>query len=221
MGCFVIIYTNLFSVFSLIHLVGFFCFQRSAIQKFPLQTSFKMNTLLLDFFLIPIIIVSNWKKGAKKNWKFFKTKDFIPKKCRTKKIGQKCLFLKQFIKLSYWQVYDFCQGSSCKKVWNSLENFPNVGRIFKNEVSWASERQECRNRPCIDESLCHVKKVGLSFSLWVDFFSGEEVLFSGHLVTLKSLINEQGGYVVFLVLSKYSFIRDFRVVLLQSIYFVN
>ena len=30
--------------------------------------------------------------------------------------------------------------------------------------------------------------------------------------TLKSLINEQGGYVVFLVLSEYSFIRDFRVV---------
>ena len=29
--------------------------------------------------------------------------------------------------------------------------------------------------------------------------------------TLKSLINEQGGYVVFLVLSEYSFIRDFRV----------
>ena len=29
--------------------------------------------------------------------------------------------------------------------------------------------------------------------------------------TLKSLINEQGGYVVFLVLSQYSFIRDFRV----------
>ena len=28
--------------------------------------------------------------------------------------------------------------------------------------------------------------------------------------TLKSLINEQGGYVVFLVLSEYSFIRDFR-----------
>ena len=31
------------------------------------------------------------------------------------------------------------------------------------------------------------------------------------LITLKSLINEQGGYVVFLVLSEYSFIRDFRV----------
>ena len=29
--------------------------------------------------------------------------------------------------------------------------------------------------------------------------------------TLKSLINQQGGYVVFLVLSEYSFIRDFRV----------
>ena len=29
--------------------------------------------------------------------------------------------------------------------------------------------------------------------------------------TLKSLINKQGGYVVFLVLSEYSFIRDFRV----------
>ena len=29
--------------------------------------------------------------------------------------------------------------------------------------------------------------------------------------TLKSLINEQGGYVVFLVLNEYSFIRDFRV----------
>ena len=29
--------------------------------------------------------------------------------------------------------------------------------------------------------------------------------------TLKSLINEQGGYVVFLVLSEYPFIRDFRV----------
>ena len=29
--------------------------------------------------------------------------------------------------------------------------------------------------------------------------------------TLKSLINEQGGYVVFLVLSEYSFIWDFRV----------
>ena len=28
---------------------------------------------------------------------------------------------------------------------------------------------------------------------------------------LKSLINKQGGYVVFLVLSEYSFIRDFRV----------
>ena len=27
--------------------------------------------------------------------------------------------------------------------------------------------------------------------------------------TLKSLINEQGGYVLFLVLSEYSFIRDF------------
>ena len=30
-------------------------------------------------------------------------------------------------------------------------------------------------------------------------------------LTLKSLINKQGGYVVFLVLSEYSFIRDFRV----------
>ena len=29
--------------------------------------------------------------------------------------------------------------------------------------------------------------------------------------TLKYLINEQGGYVVFLLLSEYSFIRDFRV----------
>ena len=29
--------------------------------------------------------------------------------------------------------------------------------------------------------------------------------------SLKSLTNEQGGYVVFLVLSEYSFIRDFRV----------
>ena len=29
--------------------------------------------------------------------------------------------------------------------------------------------------------------------------------------TLKSLINEQGGYVVFIVLREYSFIRDFRV----------
>ena len=29
--------------------------------------------------------------------------------------------------------------------------------------------------------------------------------------TLKSLINEQGGYVVFLVLSEFSFIRDFIV----------
>ena len=29
--------------------------------------------------------------------------------------------------------------------------------------------------------------------------------------TLKYLINEQGAYVVFLLLSKYSFIRDFRV----------
>ena len=29
--------------------------------------------------------------------------------------------------------------------------------------------------------------------------------------TLKSLINKQGGYVVFLVLRTYSFIRDFRV----------
>ena len=29
--------------------------------------------------------------------------------------------------------------------------------------------------------------------------------------TLKSLINEQGGFVVFLVLSKYSFIGDLRV----------
>ena len=29
--------------------------------------------------------------------------------------------------------------------------------------------------------------------------------------TLKSLINEQGGYVVFLVLSEYLFISDFRV----------
>ena len=28
---------------------------------------------------------------------------------------------------------------------------------------------------------------------------------------VKSLINEQGGYVFFLVLSEYSFIRDFRV----------
>ena len=28
---------------------------------------------------------------------------------------------------------------------------------------------------------------------------------------MKSLINEQGGYVVFLVLSEYSFVRDFRV----------
>ena len=33
----------------------------------------------------------------------------------------------------------------------------------------------------------------------------------GECGTLKSLINEQGGYVVFLVLSEYSFIRDFRV----------
>ena len=32
-----------------------------------------------------------------------------------------------------------------------------------------------------------------------------------NFLTLKSLINEQGGYVVFLVLSEYSFIRDFRV----------
>ena len=31
------------------------------------------------------------------------------------------------------------------------------------------------------------------------------------MTILKSLINEQGGYVVFLVLSEYSFIRDFRV----------
>ena len=31
--------------------------------------------------------------------------------------------------------------------------------------------------------------------------------------TLKSLINEQGGYVLFLVLSKYSFIRNFRVII--------
>ena len=30
--------------------------------------------------------------------------------------------------------------------------------------------------------------------------------------TLKSLINEQGGYEVFLVLSEYLFIRDFRVI---------
>ena len=35
--------------------------------------------------------------------------------------------------------------------------------------------------------------------------------------TLKSLINEQGGYVVFLVLSEYSFIRNFRVL---TYYFV-
>ena len=28
---------------------------------------------------------------------------------------------------------------------------------------------------------------------------------------MKSLINEQGGHVVFLVLSEYSFVRDFRV----------
>ena len=31
------------------------------------------------------------------------------------------------------------------------------------------------------------------------------------LPTLKSLINEQGGYVVFFYLCEYSFIRDFRV----------
>ena len=33
------------------------------------------------------------------------------------------------------------------------------------------------------------------------------------MYTLKSLINEQGGYVAFLVLSEYSFIRDFRVLI--------
>ena len=38
---------------------------------------------------------------------------------------------------------------------------------------------------------------------------GKSVEFPSAL-TLKSLINE-GGYVVFLVLSEYSFIRDFRV----------
>ena len=31
------------------------------------------------------------------------------------------------------------------------------------------------------------------------------------MTTLKSLINKQGGYVVFLVLREYSFIRDFKV----------
>ena len=33
----------------------------------------------------------------------------------------------------------------------------------------------------------------------------------GGPITLKSLINEQEGFVVFLVLSEYLFIRDFRV----------
>ena len=37
------------------------------------------------------------------------------------------------------------------------------------------------------------------------------LLFILSIDTLKSLINEQGGYVVFLVLSECSFIRDFRV----------
>ena len=32
------------------------------------------------------------------------------------------------------------------------------------------------------------------------------------ITTLKSLINKQGGYVVLLVLSEYSFIRDFRLI---------
>ena len=37
------------------------------------------------------------------------------------------------------------------------------------------------------------------------------------LLAVKSLINEQGGYVVFLALSEYSFIRDFRV-LMENIF---
>ena len=37
------------------------------------------------------------------------------------------------------------------------------------------------------------------------------------LYTLKSLINEQRGYVVFLVLSKYSFIMDFRVTVFSTV----
>ena len=42
-------------------------------------------------------------------------------------------------------------------------------------------------------------------------FTVDDSLISVLKRTLKSLINEQGGYVVFLVLSEYSFIRDFRV----------
>ena len=41
------------------------------------------------------------------------------------------------------------------------------------------------------------------------------IIFSSYrwtIDTLKSLINKQGGYVVFLLLSEYSFIRDFRVI---------
>ena len=38
-----------------------------------------------------------------------------------------------------------------------------------------------------------------------------KIVFNKILITLKSIINEQGGYVVFLVLSEYSFIRNFRV----------
>ena len=50
--------------------------------------------------------------------------------------------------------------------------------------------------------------------LKVSFFSRllfVDIVGSKALRTLKSLINEQGGYVVFLVLREYSFIRDFRV----------
>ena len=39
--------------------------------------------------------------------------------------------------------------------------------------------------------------------------------------TLKSLINEQGGYVVFLVLREYSFIRDSRVYIQVVKNFIN
>ena len=52
--------------------------------------------------------------------------------------------------------------------------------------------------------------------------------FSTISTTLESLINEQGGYVVFKVLSEYSFIKDFRVlggsilwILLRSHCYVN
>ena len=57
-------------------------------------------------------------------------------------------------------------------------------------------------------TFCHEDIFGTEFR----FFCLEIII--RELSTLKSLINEQGGYVVFLVLSEYSFIRDFRVLVL-------